>query len=76
MSDKNLDDVVGDFLDTILMKCVDCMGYSTPSKYAVKEINECDWDVCPLYRKRADAIQWFYGPLLFKQKDESNDEVL
>jgi len=47
--------------DAIIMRCCQCCGYSTQSKYALRDVNKCIDNNCALFVVKQQAMFLLYN---------------
>ena len=51
-----LEHCLSTFRDAIKRNCVQCMGYQRASKEAIKEVESCTMQQCPMHKLRIECL--------------------
>ena len=56
--EAKIDDLAANYLEKILLKCLDCMGYSRHTTMALDQVRRCSSPDCALFTLREQAMEW------------------
>lgn len=57
--ETKIDDLAANYLEKVLLKCLDCMGYTRHTSTAMEQVRRCSCPDCALFMLRDQAIEWY-----------------
>ncbi len=58
--EAKIDDLAANYLEKVLLKCLDCMGYSRHTSMALEQVRRCSSPDCALFDLRGQSIEWYH----------------